>query len=348
MPRLTRSGGIRSEIFRPDVLPVELRTLWTSFCRSRQDLSRAFLSCEFSLAVGKVHPHARVAVLYDRSSVVGFLAFQYPSRSHRALGWAEPIGHGLCDYAGLVAARGFSISPDSLLRASGLSLFYYTHLDGSQADFGLRGDVAEKGLLIRLDSGPLSYWDDLGRRDKSFLSDTERRWRKLRQDLGEIQFRLELPPSLDSLRRLVSRKREQYARTGVPDVLAGFWRVPLLEALLDCDSDDCMPFLTTLVAGSTWVASHFGLRCGSRLHYWFPVYNPELRRYAPGRMLIKAIIDNSESLGIRTIDRGAGESEAKADFANSSHNFYKGVWSRNSPRGLLARSLLSVKWRLGG
>jgi len=347
VPRITSPGKVRAEICAPDSLPVELRAQWTAFLR-QEDLSRAFLSWEFALAVSKAHPQVRVAVLYEGDAPAGFFTFQFPSRRHAALGWAEPIGHGLCDYAGLVAAPDFSISPIGLLRASGLALFYYTHLDESQARFGLRGDTAEKGLLIRLDRGPRHYWEELGRRDKSFLSDTERRWRKLQQDFGEIQFRLEQPPTIESLRHLVSRKREQYARTGVPDVLAGSWRVPLLETLLDCASEDCYPFLTTLYAGSTWVASHFGLRCGERLHYWLPVYNPELRRYGPGRMLIKAIIDNSESLGIRIIDRGAGESEAKADFANDSHLFYKGVYSRSTPRGLLARVMLALQWRLPG
>jgi CelD/BcsL family acetyltransferase involved in cellulose biosynthesis len=86
--------------------------------------------------------------------------------------------------------------------------------------------------------------------------------------------------------------------------------------------------------------------CGTTLHYWFPVYNPELHAYAPGRILLKAIVDASSENGVQVIDRGAGDSPSKRDFSNAEHRFLRGVWSRPGISSLAFRAGLSAKWRL--
>jgi CelD/BcsL family acetyltransferase involved in cellulose biosynthesis len=119
-----------------------------------------------------------------------------------------------------------------------------------------------------------------------------------------------------------------------------------LEALAAVDDPDCRPTLSTLHAGEEWIGSHFGLMYGETLHYWFPVYNPQMRNFGPGRLLIKAIIDTAEENGVKRIDRGAGDSQAKLDFATSRHEFLRGIWSRPGLASLAYRAGLSAQWRL--
>jgi len=119
-----------------------------------------------------------------------------------------------------------------------------------------------------------------------------------------------------------------------------------LAELAQCDDPDCHATLSTLHAGKQWVGSHFGLMFGETLHYWFPVYNPEMKSYTPGRLVIKAIIDAAGENGVRMIDRGSGDSVAKQDFATARHHFLRGVWMRPGPIGLLYRARLSAGWRL--
>jgi CelD/BcsL family acetyltransferase involved in cellulose biosynthesis len=109
---------------------------------------------------------------------------------------------------------------------------------------------------------------------------------------------------------------------------------------------DCRATLSTLHAGDRWIGSHFGLMHGSTLHYWFPVYNPQMRNFGPGRLLIKAIIDASIENGVTRIDRGAGDSQAKLDFETSRHQFLRGIWSRPGFASLGYRAALSMQWRL--
>ena len=104
--------------------------------------------------------------------------------------------------------------------------------------------------------------------------------------------------------------------------------------------------MSTLYAGETWIASHFGLACNKTLHYWFPAYNPELRSLSPGRLLLKSIIDASDKAGLVRIDRGAGDTVAKRDFSTSSHRFHRGLWHRANAISLGYQLGLSARWRL--
>ena len=151
---------------------------------------------------------------------------------------------------------------------------------------------------------------------------------------------------MPALAALIDAKRAQYRRTGVRDSLSTTRNRKFLAELAQCKDLDCRPTLSTLYAGGHWVGSHFGLMFGETLHYWFPVYNPEMKSYAPGRLLLKAIIDAGAENGIRTIDCGAGDSAAKRDFATARYHLLRGVWVRPGPVGLLYRAQLSIGWRL--
>jgi CelD/BcsL family acetyltransferase involved in cellulose biosynthesis len=130
------------------------------------------------------------------------------------------------------------------------------------------------------------------------------------------------------------------------DWLAVPGRTKLLETLAAMREPDCSPMVSTLMFGDTWAAIHFGLRSGRTLHYWFPVYNPELMSYAPGRLLLHHVIMNAATANIDVIDRGEGESQAKRDFPSERHMFYAGVWHRPGVRSFIYRAFKSASWRL--
>src|SRR5581483_6030982 len=69
--------------------------------------------------------------------------------------------------------------------------------------------------------------------------------------------------------------------------------------------------LSALYAGPELVAAHFGLRSGPVLHWWFPVYNPDLSRLDPGWMLLRAVIEAAPELGLERLDLGRGRDEWK-------------------------------------
>jgi CelD/BcsL family acetyltransferase involved in cellulose biosynthesis len=238
------------------------------------------------------------------------------------------------------------LSPETVLRLCGLSYFHVQQLHESQRVYGLRAQKVVIGRVIRFGGSGAQYWTELRRRDPKFVADTERRERQLIAAEGPVTFRFREAPFESALSHLIDAKRQQYKRTGVADALGARWRRELLYRLAEDQSLDCSGVVSSLYAGSTWVASHFGILGRGVLYYCLPVYNPALSRFAPGRLLIKAIIHTADQEGLTTIDRCGGDSQAKRDFANASQTFFSGAWHRPSLTSLGYRGSCSVYWRL--
>lgn len=337
---------MKSTAVRPSELGVQEIAAWRSFLAASPALAAPFLSYSYAATAERCFPDVRVAKLAHDGETVGFFPFQYPTPLHRLAGIGQGVSGDLADYFGLIGKPGLRLSSDELLRAAGLRAMYFTHLEEAQTSFGLHGEQPEIGVRIEFEQGGKAFWDERRKLDKKFTGDTERRERRLIEAHGPLRFVFRHKDCGEQLHKLIEAKRAQYARTNVSDSMASPEKRKFLAALAAVDDPDCRPTLSTLHAGDEWVCSHFGLMYGSTLHYWFPVYNPQMRSFGPGRLLVKAIIDSAEENGVTRIDRGAGDSQAKLDFATSRHHFLRGVWALPGISSFAYRAGLSAKWRL--
>ncbi|GAA5160690.1 GNAT family N-acetyltransferase [Viridibacterium curvum] len=307
----------------------------------------AFLSRSYVQACARTRETpVRVCVFRDaKGQAQAFMPFELDGLQARLLGSAQPAGGSFADYFGLIASPGFRITPEALLRACGLNSLLFTHLDSSQDRYGLQGDQPARGLRIRAAEGE-DFIEALFKRDKKFAADTERRRNKLERDHGPLRFAVE---SVDSgtLDWLIDLKVAQYQRTAQRNHPFSRRRDAQLLKHLAAQSDPrCMPRLTALYCGDQRIAAHFGLQCHDTLSYWFPVYTPDLHSYSPGRLLLWETLRHAPSLGIRCVDRGEGDTQAKRDFANEEHVYLRGYYSRTTPSAMMDRALNSLRWRL--
>ncbi len=319
---------------------------WSALLEAQYPKGNAFLSPAFAQGAARAGADVKACLIEDEVGLAAVFAYQYAPGPGRLLGAAERVGEEMNDSFGLVARPGFAMAPHRLLRLAGLDHLYFTHLPESQRQFGLSGDKPTAGLRIDLAAGADAYWEGLCAADRKFASDTERRLRKAQEQLGPMRFALEVADPAVLLEELLAHKRAQYLRTGKGDWLAAARRGDLLREMARVRAQDCSGCLSALYFGDTWAAMHFGLRSKQTLHYWIPVYNPELNSYAPGRLLLREIIRNGPADGITLIDRGVGESVAKQDFPSLRRIYYSGVWRRNTPAGWTYRLLQSAQWRL--
>jgi CelD/BcsL family acetyltransferase involved in cellulose biosynthesis len=318
---------------------------WEEIRAASNSLSSPFLSYHYVHAVAKVRPHVFVCVLTRGSRIAGFLPFQFRNAWHRALKTAERVGEEMTDYFGLIAEPGFRTDVQELLRLAHLNSLYFTHLDQSQLDFGLEGEKPDIGLLLELGDGP-HYWAKIRQADRKFGGETERLERQVQREYGPFRFTFDEQDWREGLARIIQFKGEQYKRTGRPNLFTATWRARLVKTLAASREPACSGVLSTLYAGDHWIASHFGIRSGEVLQYWFPVYNPAMKRYAPGRLLFKQVMEGAPKAGIRTIDRGSGDNQAKRQLSNAEHFFYRGLWYRPGPASMPGRAALSLGWRL--
>jgi CelD/BcsL family acetyltransferase involved in cellulose biosynthesis len=339
-------AALTSRIVAPAALGPADRERWRAFCRATPALDHPFYSYGFAAAVARVRRDVRVCVLERGGETVGFFPFQFAGPWAQALGAGEQIGADMSDYFGLVAAPGLRIPSSALLRLAGLRAMPFHHLVEDQLEFGLDGEQPEPGHRLVIGHDPAEYLRRLKAANKSFVAETERRQRKVAEGRGALRLDFAVTDGEEKLRGLIAHKRGRYRATGVGDVLAPPWKRALMLELLRSDDPDCRGVLSELWAGDVWVASHFGLRNGHLLHYWFPVYNDDLAKFAPGHLLVRRIVEESPALGLTVIDRGAGDQPHKTAWLTERHSFYRGLWQLAGPRAVAYRAQLAIGWRL--
>lgn len=334
--RIVRGGSLSAD----DVLA------WRELLQASMPLGNAFASPTFAAAAAKAYGRVETCFIENASGLAAVFPYQFPTAFAAAARAAVRVGEDMSDLFGIIADADFHCTREEVLAWADLNYVYFTHLEEAQINRGLTGEKPEGGLRIRLPNGGGAYLEDLRRQDPKFSKDTERRVRKAVTELGESRFCLEEPDPAAWLPRVIAEKRAQYLRTANIDWLAASGRRKLLEILARVCEPDCSPIVSTLAFGDTWAAIHFGLRAGRTLHYWFPVYNPALASYAPGRLLLHNIISNADQGGLEVIDRGSGETQAKRDFPSERHTFYSGVWYRPGLHSLVYRAYQSALWRM--
>ena len=320
---------------------------WDRLVEEDPDLRRAFLSRPFAEAVAAGGADVRVLAGYRNGTPCALLPVQRVSGWLGRFGIFEPVGGNLADYFGALAETGvqFDIPLQLARTAGGVHAILFSHLDETQARFGLHGENPRTGLRTVLTSPPLPHWESLRKTDKKLTYDTERREKKLTSEHGPLFFEFHSSQPLADLDQLVALKNEQYERTGKSGPLHAA-NVDILRRLLANKHPQCQGILSTLRCGERLVAAHLGLRCHDVLHIWFPVYDPYFSSFSPGRILFRYLFDAAAQDGVRMADRGEGDNQAKRDFANEAHQYFLGLWPAASFRGKLARFAVSVYWRM--
>ena len=328
------------------ISPAELGETELAAWRAMQDADPAqanpFLAPEFTLAVGRARPAARVAVLSEGGRPVGFFPFE-----RRALGLGLPIGAGLCDCQGLIHVPGFVWDPVALLRECGLHLWRYDHLSAGQSPFETRVVRHAASPVIELADGYGAYEERLRRGSAGFLRVMRMKERRLERRAGELRMVFE-ESDTEVLGTLMRWKSAQYRAKGRVDQFARPWIVELLRDLVGIRSSTCSGTLSALYAGGRPVACHFGLRSRHVLSYWFPAYDPGVSRCSPGLLLLLKMAESAAARGIDHIDLGKGEERYKDTMKTAELSVAEGWADRRTTPAALRRIQAESAGRLRG
>lgn len=301
---------MRVSIVAPRELGEAELATWRRFLADDPSLASPYLRPEFTRLVAEVRKDVRVAVVEDGGAVRAFLPFQRRGRVGR------PVAGGLSDCQALIAAPGWECDARALVRASGLAVFDFTHMRAGQRAFApFHRRVADSHVIALGAGGFEGYARERKGAGHAVVAQTLSHARRLERRLGPLRFVLH-DPDPRTLHRLIAWKRRQYRATGALDVFAHPWTVALLERLQATRAEGFAGVLSTLTAGDRLVAAHIGMRSPTVLHYWFPAYDGEHAKSAPGRILLLELIRASAAAGIGAIELGAGDEDYKRRFAN--------------------------------
>jgi CelD/BcsL family acetyltransferase involved in cellulose biosynthesis len=270
----------------------------------------------------------------DRGEVCALLP------GHREGSLLRPAGWPAADFQGPILAAGSAFPPLKLL-TGGVRAFAFDHLLDTCTDFAPWVESSRASPFVDTSGGLDGYLGRASRSGKDNMGQARRRSAKAEREYGTVRFAADVVDE-PALARVVELKRAQYAETGVRDYFAEPDRLDLLSRLLHTRDSSFGGVLSTLHAGPHLVAAHFGIRAGSVLHWWFPVYDPAFAALSPGWMLLRELVAASPALGINRIDLGRGDDEYKRRAKTGETLVSQGIVTRSSTRRVLRRARNSL------
>lgn len=143
--------------------------------------------------------------------------------------------------------------------------------------------------------------------------DSGRQRRRLEKELGPLRFELD-DRRPEVFEACVTWKAGQYVATGVQNMFADPRNVALFRRLRERG----VLLVSSLRAGETLLAVHFGSHHDGRMTWWVPAYDPQYGKYSPGRLLLEELIKTSHAQGDREFDFLIGAEGYK--FMYATHN----------------------------
>jgi CelD/BcsL family acetyltransferase involved in cellulose biosynthesis len=114
---------MKATVVRPSELSAAELDRWRGIQRANPTLRNSFPSPDFSLAIDRARPTARVAVLEDGGQIVGFFPRELQGR---CIG--KPIGANISDCQGFIHTTNFYWDVMQLVRACRLPVWEFDHL----------------------------------------------------------------------------------------------------------------------------------------------------------------------------------------------------------------------------
>jgi CelD/BcsL family acetyltransferase involved in cellulose biosynthesis len=312
---------MRLDVVTPAELgPAELAA-WRRLQSANPGLANPFLAPEYTCAVGRARPDARVAVLQDGQEIVGFFPFH-----RRRLGTGTPIA--LSHAQALVHAPGLSWDPQELLRACGLAVWEFDRLLADQAPFAPFHKYPVANPVMDLRDGYDAYLERR-RQASERVRVALRKGRKMGRELGELRFEFDARDR-EGLAQVLRWKSAHYRRTGRRDRFASRWLAGLVDDLYELRAPGCTGSMSLLWAGDRLVAGHFGLRSERVLVSCFPTYDVAVSRYSPGWSLFLGMAEGAAGRGVHMLELGKGDEDYKQSLKTSDLALAEGWVQRRS------------------
>lgn len=322
---------MRADIIRPDELTSADRALWIEQCALTPEFRSPLLGPDFAEAVARRRSDAAIAVYRQGSETVGFLAHH---RRHG--GAARPIGSPFSDYHALITRPEPAFDGASALVAAGLTTFPF---DALRDPWGLFDHAeAGEGHVVRLFDDPEALFARIRAANTKKFKNYRRLARRMAEEMGPLT--LTGPDhSQAAFAQVLAWKREQFARSGLHDVLGPAWSSGLMQDMFERRDGDFRGLLLTLRAGETLVAGHFGVRLDRVYHPWIASMDPAVSAYSPGHAFMHAAISAMPGLGLDGYDLSGGHDHYKGSYAEERSTTFAGLGLAASTAGRRAGRL---------
>ena len=300
---------MRMTVVRPGDIGTAAAELWWKFQHATPEGLNPFLSLTYAQTVGRYRDNARVAVVEDGDEIVAFFPFELAGRRV-----GMPIGFPMNNLQGFISS-GSPVNAKRVVKRAHLRGWRFDAIPVDQhafAPFHYAG-TAEPCPVIDLTNGDLSQ-----------ISTRKKARRTLEREFGTVSLEWNNadPAYVD---QLIEWKSAKYY--GTVRLFSDPTARSIVKDLAASNAEDCRGVVSVLRAGERTAAIHLALLGPRSLVGWFMAYDPELSRFAPGKMLWHPLAEAAEERGVSQIDLGPGRETYKFELANSSYPVAGGaIW----------------------
>ena len=292
---------------------------WAQFQDDNPSLDSPFFCLGFTRAVAAVRGDVEVAIIEDHSGTIGF----FPFHRNKA-NIAQPVCGRLSEFHGVVARQDCTWDPVELIRGCGLRAWAFDHLLASQEPFAGHSWGESDSPYIDLRQGFAGYRKERRRAKSSQLEQVIRKMRKIEREIGPLRYDMNCSDP-EALLKLIDWKSQQYRRTRVLDIFQQKWVTDMLESLSRTSTDDFAGVLSALYVNDRIAAVHFGIRSKRALHWWFPAFDHEFKKYSPGLILLVKLLESAADGGIQRVDLGKSHERYKRSLMSDATALIEGA-----------------------
>ena len=174
------------------------------------------------------------------------------------------------------------------------------------------GDIYEPAPTILWDN--FATWDDFVKHVRAqrsnIFSDSRRRCRKLGREVGPVEFIYDDQRS-EVLETCIRWKSEQYRRSGFVDTFSFDEHVQFFREM----ANRGVTVVSSLNCGDQLVAAEIDILANDRLGLWVPAYDTQYGTYAPGRLLLLFLLEESFKRNHKEFDFLIGDESYKWYYA---------------------------------
>lgn len=299
---------------------------WNRWQAADSRLASSFLSAPFARIAGASRGDARVAVVEEGPSVVGF----WPLSVDRH-GCAAPLVPRYTDCQGMVHDPGWSWAWPEVLHASGLAGWTFDHLVAHQAP-GVPVGLATSPT-IDLSAGWDAYESWLRSEHKESARSARRRLHRAERD-HEVSF-VEHDRSADALDTLMALKSAQCRDRGWADVFEPEWARQMVREASGTRSEHLCGEVSTLRFDGRVAAAALFLDAPRMRSMWFSSYDPACSHLAPGTLLALKAAESGAARGFVALSLGKGDEEYKRTLAQGGEPLASGALGAGGSAGRL-------------
>ncbi len=325
--------GIHVELKRPDALSPAERDAWMAIQGGEPGLASPYFTLGFCEAVAAVRGDVRVVVQSLDGVPQAFLPLQVARFGH-----ARPLAGPLGDHHGVIASVQTELDIEAMLRAAGVPVFDFFGFVPHRGAAAGQALVEDGSWVVDLGGG----FEAFKARQKKLGGNTFRTIfasnRKLVEAGHAIKFCFD-DTSPATREHLLSWKSAQYHATGHFDVFSKDWTRELVSALCAADgSAGVRGVISSLKIDGQLAAVHFGMMSPRAMHYWFPAYDPQCAKLAPGNALLEHLLTALGERGVSEVHLGPGNYRYKAALGSWQIPLAQGFVALEGPTATLRRA----------